>query len=81
MEANLQEDRKFSDLSDDDLIKKIKEIQQSLPDSGVRILMGTLRASGVVVQRLIPYQHFKMATQNLQKTIQCSRTDVFVAYW
>ena len=50
VEANMTENCRFSDISDDDLLK-LQEIRLSLPDSGERILSGSLRSCGIVVPR------------------------------
>ncbi len=49
-EANMT-DCKYTDISDDELVLKLRHIQESLPNSGERILSGSLRSSGIIVPR------------------------------
>ena len=50
-EAGITDELKFSDISDEELIDKVREIRQSLPYSGERILSGSLRSAGIIVPR------------------------------
>jgi hypothetical protein len=49
--ANITDDWKFVNITEDDLIEKVREIKESLPECGERLLMGNLRASGIIVPR------------------------------
>jgi hypothetical protein len=51
MEENLTNDLRLSDITNDELVMKIQEIWQSMPNCGERMLNGSLRSSGVIVQR------------------------------
>lgn len=50
-EAGILDDFKFSIISDDDLIAKVKEIKNLMPDIGESMLGGILRSNGICVQR------------------------------
>ena len=50
-EAGILDDFNFSIISDDDLIAKVKEIKNLMPDIGESMLGGILRSNGICVQR------------------------------